>query len=380
MSDNTLSALFSAALVGTGAPLERATGLPGRMYTDPAVFGLERDALFHRRWLFVGRAEALDQSGAYRAVDTAGGPVVLVRGDDGVLRAFANVCRHRGSILLEGAGTCRRIVCPYHGWSYRTDGTLAHAPDMEGAADFDPSDNGLVAVRLADWAGFHFVCFDAATPPLMHCLGDLPDRLASHDPASMRHVWTLTLECACNWKLILENAMETYHTGLVHRDSVGTQTSRDVETQGDWLCIQVLSGRSIATLPDAPPSFDPVATLDAEARKGTYFTIALPACQFAVAQDCLWWLNVIPRAADRTILEIGGCFPEAATNLSDFDERAKPYLERWEAVGREDVGILERQQRALESPLYRPGRLSHRDAMVRTFDLWVVNRLRGHLT
>ena len=156
---------------------------------------------------------------------------------------------------------------------------------------------------------------------------------------------------------------------------MGAQTSRSVPTKGDWLCIQVLSTRSIATLPDAAPSFPQIEGLDEDARRGTYFTVIHPTTQFAVAQDCMWWLSVQPLSAAHSRLEIGGCFPEEVAKLPDFEERAAPYYSRWEAVGREDVGVLEDQQKALASVLYRPGPLSGREDQVQAIALWVLGRL-----
>ncbi len=281
----------------------------------------------------------------------------MIRGSDGVLRAFANFCRHRGSTLAEGQGNASRLVCPYHAWSYFADGCLYGCPDME------------------DSEGFVFLTYHPDTPPLLDHLGDLPDRMVSHRVAEMRTTWSVTIEAMRNWKLLLENAMEAYHTGTVHRESLVAQVSRTLPTKGNWLCIQVLSDRCIATLPDQAPPFSPITGLDDDARLGTYFTAVLPSSQFALAQDCLWWLNVLPLAHSRSRLEIGGCFPEAALADPDFNAKATPYCDRWEMVGREDVAILERQQQALSSVLYRPGPLSHRDDMVQALGLWVLDQL-----
>ena len=106
---------------------------------------------------------------------------------------------------------------------------------------------------------------------------------------------------------------------------------------------------------DAAPTFDAIEGLDEDARQGTYFTVIHPTCQLVMAQDCMWWLNVTPLAHDRSLLEVGGCFPANVLEDPDFESKAAPYYERWEAVAREDVDILERQQRALGSVLYRPG-------------------------
>ena len=367
--------LDSDQLDDVRVPLSQSRAMPAGFYTSPEIFALERDHVFLKNWFFVGREDRIAEPGDFRAVDTVGGPVLLIRGEDGILRAFANYCRHRGSILLEGDGNCRRIVCPYHAWSYHTDGSLLGCPDMADAEGFDRVENGLVPVRMEQWAGFVFLNFDRDAPALMEHLGDFPQRMASHKPDAIRHCWTVTLDARCNWKLILENAMETYHTGIVHRDTVGAQKSRSLDTRGQWRCLQVLSTRSIATLPDAAPPFPPIPGLDEDALMGTYFTVIHPTCQFALSQDSLWWLNVLPLAHDRTILEIGGCFPEAVLSDPEFEAKAEPYYRRWEQVGREDVDILERQQKALASVLYKPGPLSWRDDHVRAMGLWVLDRL-----
>ena len=359
------------------APIERARSMPAGFYTSADIFTAEREHILRKHWFFVCREDQLANLGDYRAFDTVGGPVMLIRGTDGILRAFANYCRHRGSLLVEGSGNARRLVCPYHAWSYFSDGRLYGCPDMQDAEGFDRVDNGLVPVRMETWAGFVFLTFNPESPPLLTHLGDLPSRMASHKLDQMRCTWSITLETNCNWKLILENAMETYHTGVVHRDSVGAQTSRTLATTGDWICIQVISGRSIATLPGTAPPFASIPDLDDDARQGTYFTVIHPTCQFAVAQDCMWWLNVLPLSHDRSRLEIGGCFPQSTVADPEFEPKAEPYYKRWELVGREDVGILEKQQIALSSVLYKPGPLSYRDDQVQAVGRWVIDRLPG---
>ena len=356
-------------------PLARAKSMPAGFYTSPEIFALERGSILMKTWFFLGREDQLPQPGDYVTFDSCGGPLLVIHGADGQRRCFANFCRHRGSILLEGQGRTGRIVCPYHAWSYTIDGKLYGCPDMQDAEGFDRTENGLVGVRMESWNGFLFATFNPAAPSLIDHLGDLPERFASHRLETMKSTWRLTIETRCNWKLILENAMETYHTGVVHKTSVGAQRSRTLPTRGNWLCIQVLSDRSIATLPDTTPPFAGIEGLDADARRGTYFTVIHPNCQFAVAQDCMWWLNVLPLAHDRSRLEIGGCFPAQSLADPDFDTKAAAYYARWEKVGREDVGILEKQQIALSSAYYRPGPLSWRDDMVQAIGRWVVDRL-----
>lgn len=352
-----------------------ALSLPGRYYTSEDVFRAEMEHIHRRNWVFLGRADELPEPGDYRALETVGGPVILLRDLTGRLRAFANVCRHRGSTLLTGGGNRRVIVCPYHAWSYKLDGSVARAPDMPESATFRKADWGLTPIGLETWAGFIFVNFHDDSPGLLDHLGDLPQVLGTHRIEEMRCTWRIDFKARCNWKLLVENAMETYHTGVVHARTVGAQQSRSLQTRGAWEAIQVLNRSSIAVLGEEPPPFPEIAGLSDQAREGTYFTIIHPTTQFAVAQDCLWWLAVRPIAPDRSMLSVGGCLPESAIALPNFGRDAAVYYERWQKVAEEDVGILEAQQRGLASPHYRPGPLSWRDNQVHRINRWVLEHL-----
>ncbi|KXV03519.1 (2Fe-2S)-binding protein [Caballeronia megalochromosomata] len=369
-----------APFIWSGKSLGQARSMPGSFYTSREVFEAEREHIFLRHWFFVGRADELGKPGSYRAIDTAGGPVVLTRDENGELHAFANTCRHRGAQLLEGCGAKRSIVCPYHAWSYRLDGTLLRAPGTQDVPGFDPAAESLIPVRMRDWKGNLFLNFDDAADDLETHLGTYPELFASHRVEEMRCVFRVDLPAACNWKMLLENAMETYHTGLVHARTVGAQISLTFPGGSNWHAIQVQSDVSTAVLDkSAPPPFPQIDGLSDIARKGTFFTLIEPLTQLVFAQDCMWWLAVHPVAADRSVLSVGGCFPRAYTEMPDFDERARPYFERWEAVAREDVAILERQQRGVSSVLYKPGVLSSRDDVVHTMNSWVAARLPAHL-
>jgi choline monooxygenase len=356
--------------------LEEGRAMPGWCYTSPRFFQAELTHIHRRNWIFVGRADELNNPGDYRAIETVGGPVILLRDEAGTPRAFANCCRHRGSLLLSGSGAARTIVCPYHAWSYRLDGTLLAAPTMARVPDFDPTAHALTPVRMESWQELLFINFDPNAPALLTQLGNLPEVLGSYRFADMTCTWRAEIACGCNWKMLVENALEAYHTGIVHAATVGAQREAIIPTRGDWVCLQVLSERSVAVLSDDPP-FPPIEGLDAQASKGTYFTMILPTTQFACAQDAMWWLAMRPVAADRTVLSLGGCFPRGTVARPDFARHAAAYYERWRRVAEEDVGILEKQQQGVSSVLFTPGRLSARDALVGAVDRWVMERLPG---
>ncbi len=365
-----------APFLWSGIALGNATGLPARYYVSPEIFAAEREHILLRNWFFVARTEELSQPGDYRAIETVGGPVLLTRDETGALHAFANTCRHRGCLLLEGSGNRRSVVCPYHAWTYRLDGRLRAAPGMQAVPGFALEAHGLLPVRMSIWEGCIFLNFDDAAPDLAVHLGDYTELLGSHRFGDMICTWRDEIEVACNWKLLLENAMESYHTGFVHAATVGAQTSVTFPTRGEWHAIQVQSRTSIAMLETSGvPPFPPIAGLSAQARQGAFFTVIEPMTQFACAQDSMWWLAVRPVAVDRTVLSLGGCFPRETVALPDFAARAQAYYDRWRRVAEEDVGILEKQQRGLRSCKFRPGPLSSRDDVVHAMNDWIRARL-----
>ena len=373
--------LFDPALyAAVRRPLARAETLPAWCYTSPEFYRREVERLFLRGWLFAGREDEVATPGEYLCFDTPGGPALLLRGADGLLRAFANTCRHRGSRLLAGQGACRRVVCPYHSWVYDLDGSLERAQGMQASEGFDAVANGLLALRMEHWAGFVWVSYDDSAPPLADSLGDLPQKFAAHRFEDMVCTRRVHFDIAANWKLVLENAMETYHTGTVHRDTLGRQRSHHEPTVGDWIALWIEGERSIAVLAEenTAPTFDPIPGLAGRAAEGTYFTVLFPCLQFAVAQDCLWWLDVQPQAADRCRLTVGSCFPRATVARPDFEQLAAAYYRRWDAATPEDCEIAEVQQAGLGSALHRPGRFATEEFAVHAFDNWVIERVVDH--
>ncbi|MGI9465395.1 MAG: aromatic ring-hydroxylating oxygenase subunit alpha, partial [Aestuariivirgaceae bacterium] len=198
------------------ATADEAHSLPPAFYACADMLDIEARQIFHKGWVGIGRGDRWASPGDFAAIDVAGVPVIVVRGKDGVLNAFANSCRHRGARLLSGAGNCRGIKCPFHGWAYKLDGGLAGVPHMELAKNFDKRDYGLIAFHTAERAGFAFICLAGEAPDIDGWLGDFE---ALHAPwmlgelVSTRH---REFEVACNWKPFLEVFNEYYHLPYVH--------------------------------------------------------------------------------------------------------------------------------------------------------------------
>ena len=355
-------------------PLVEASTLPSWCYTSEAFYQREVEQIFRKQWNFVGRVDEIPESGNYMTLDFCGESVIVIRGKDDVVRAFANVCRHRSARLLEGRGSCRTIVCPYHSWVYGLDGALLGMKGMEQTTDFDPADNGLIPLRADTWAGFLFVSFDNDVMPLAAYLGDMTEQYASYRFADMRCVRRRSYDLKCNWKVYIENAMEDYHTAAVHRGSIGNQDCVPVSTRGQWAAIYLEAANTIAVLPEDNTTLPHIENLSGPAAKGTYFSVIYPGTFFATTQDCMWWLQLLPHAADRTTVVIGSCFPRTSIARDDFEREVLKYYARWDKSLPEDNAISEIQQRGLNSRSSRPGRFSYYEPCVHAIANWVLDQ------
>jgi phenylpropionate dioxygenase-like ring-hydroxylating dioxygenase large terminal subunit len=215
------------------------------LYTDPGVLATERARLFARSWSVVSSADELAANGSYVTAAPGGIPVAVVRGNDGVLRAFHNVCRHRGITLLEGAGTVGRLMtCPYHQWSYDTTGALIRVPQRQDQfAELDPCTLGLLPARVAEWNAMVFVNPDPHAAELRSAMAGLDDRLDGVAAAAPRQVAVMHYEAACNWKLLVENHIDVYHLWYLHARSLAGYDHRQFhwESLGDnWWSLEPL--------------------------------------------------------------------------------------------------------------------------------------------
>jgi phenylpropionate dioxygenase-like ring-hydroxylating dioxygenase large terminal subunit len=193
--------------------------LPFDWYSDPAVLRLERERIFRRAWQYAGRADQAAEPGAFFTCGLGGVPIVVVRDEEGALRAFLNVCRHRGSLVCEGQGRRATLQCPYHAWTYGLDGSLRAAPRSELVPGFERERLGLVAVPVEAWGPFVFVNPDPDAAPLAETLGDLPALVDASgvDLGALKFLKRAGgPEYAANWKVCSENFLECYHCQIAH--------------------------------------------------------------------------------------------------------------------------------------------------------------------
>lgn len=195
--------------------------LPPVCYTDPAFFEFEKDAIFAKEWLCVGRQEWVEKPGDYFTATHMGEPIVVVKGRDGVIRSMSTVCQHRAMLVAEGHGNTRSFLCPYHHWAYSLDGQLIGAPAMERACNFDKSKVKLPQFKVENWLGFIFVNFDLDAEPLAPRLTKVTEVLENYDLGNADTSMDIEeITFPWNWKLMLENNNDGYHANRLHAGPV----------------------------------------------------------------------------------------------------------------------------------------------------------------
>jgi len=381
--DDAPHVLFDASRFSeTQKPLLDASMLPSECYNSVLWYNRECERVFHSSWTLVGRVDEVIEPGSYLAMDTEwGGPVAVCRGTDGQIHAFANVCCHRGAkVVPDGSGRAPKVglVCPYHAWTYDFDGKLKWAPGMDEVHGFTESDWQLAPVRVDIFHGFIFVCVDKKAAPLLKVLGDLPDHFKPwFGPGGKAQ----DMVCAgrreyivdCNWKFLMENTCETYHTAVVHKSSLGPMKSEPAAPHvGDWDAVNVPTKRSVVPLPD---DFEGQQfPLPAFTNK-TAFINLFPSTQVNVTWDCLWWMQILPLGPEKSHVQMGFCFPKETTKLDSFPQVFERYKHRWHVAVCEDNEISLNQQRGVRSKFRVPGRYAPLEFGTHNQNNWLVSKL-----
>ena len=349
------------------------TTLPGRDYHAPEVFAAERDAVFARSWMCVGRSEELAGEGAYLAIDVADEPAVLIRGRDGAVRAFANTCRHRGTQLLDGAGTVRAVTCPYHAWTYALDGTLAGTPNVHADDGIDREGLSLHPIRLAEWGGFLFVNVGGAAPAFEDELAADPTasplQLDRYAVDELRIGARVSYDVAANWKVVVENYHECLHCPTVHPELVRIvplYRRGEVEEEGqhplgnsmgEGLTSFTRSGTS--SLPTLPGLDD----LDVHTFYGVYL---FPNLILNYHSETVNAVTIWPVDAGRTRVESVFLFRPETIASAGFDPTE--VVDFRDLVARQDWVVCEAVQRGVRSRFYTAGVYPRQERAIADFN------------
>ena len=365
--------------------------LPGENYCEPAIFAAEQEHILEQMWFCAARSADLPTPGSFRKVQVGRESVLVVRGKDGALNAFLNVCRHRGAMLCtEDSGSVgRHLRCPYHAWTYGLDGRLFAAPNLGSlvgadGARIDRTEYGLIRVALREWLGYAWVCL-ADDPPSFETdvvgavsarLGD-PTAVENYGVSGLAVGRRIVYDVAANWKLIVENFMECYHCATIHPELT------DVLPEfADGLAAQYFVGHG-ALFGEQVQGFTIDGSAGVERLPGVspeqdrrYYAITVrPNVFISLVPDHVIFHRMYPLAADRTVVECDWLYvPEVLERDMDL----KRSVELFHRVNMQDFDACERTQPAMSSRAYRSGGvLVPAEHHIGEFHAWVTERLAG---
>jgi Rieske 2Fe-2S family protein len=344
------------------AVLAPGTGctLPPVAYLDDSILAWERRHLFAGAWVCAGRASELAEPGDRRGGVVGDDTVVLVRGADGRLRGFFNVCRHRGHELAACGETSnhRSLQCPYHGWRYGLDGSLLSTPRFEAPPGFDRADHGLVPVAVEEWHGWVMINVDGTAGPVDGFFAGVERIVAPYEPERLVAGATHHYEVEANWKVVAENYQECFHCPNIHPELCRVSPPRSGENyvghEGTWV------GGWMKLMPNAETmSFDgrsgapPLRGLDEATRRRVEYLGLLPNLLLSLHPDYVMTHRLEPLAPGRTAIECQWLFDPDALASDGFD--ASFAVDFWDLTNRQDWAACEGVQRGLGSRGYRQG-------------------------
>jgi choline monooxygenase len=377
MADESEALQADPALAAT---LEGGATLPAAWYTDPGIYARERARIFGRSWQYVGLAEQVARPGDFFTCVAGEVPFIVTRDAEGELRAFANVCRHRGAVLVrEKSGSRTTFQCHYHAWTYNLDGSLRAAPGMKDEPGFDRCAFSLAPVRIEAWGPFLFInpdrgCADGAAPPLARFLGELPALVerTGLDLAGLRHRVRRQYDIAANWKVVVDNYLECYHCPVAHKGFCDLiDVASYAVTEYEYFSTQGGQATEAAKAGDAG-----LYNISGGVREGFYaylwpnFTINIYPGPGNVSLNLF-----LPLGTERTLAIYDYCFSEAVSA-----EEEQNFVRFIDQVQDEDVVLCESVQRGLRSGYLDQGHLMlSREKGLRHFQRLAYRALTGEM-
>jgi Rieske 2Fe-2S family protein len=359
-------------------PLTRATQLPPRAFTDPAVLDWELEHLFRRGWIGVCHVDQVRERGQYVMAELGSESVFVVADDDGLPRAFVNSCRHRGARLVDDPeGRLRRLQCRYHAWSYGFDGSLRNAPFTDELEDFDRSCFGLRPVRLAVVEGIVLLDRSGDAPPPAEHVGELREQLAHYRLGELRRGARVVYDVAANWKAIAENYSECLHCPGVHPELNRLShylSGESMAGAGAWCGGSMTLSEDAATMGTDGGSAHrpPIAGLTETDLRSVFYYLVFPNVLVSLHPDYVMLHTLWPRAADRTEVVCEWFFEPATLAAPGFD--ASDAVAFWDQVNREDWDVCALTQRGLGNRDIVAGRYTGQEDDVHDFDVMVAER------
>jgi len=376
-----------ADLDASTADVADAVTLPAELYTAPSVLAFERDAIYAREWLCVGRVERIPNPGDWFTTTICDEPIIVARDKAGEVRAMSAVCQHRAMQVCDGQGNSTTFKCPYHHWNYALDGRLLGAPAMERTADFDKADYGLPPLAVELWQGFVFVNLDVEAAPLGPTLAQYEPYVANYDLENAVCPGTFTLEgMPWNWKVMFENFNDGYHANRLHQyvqDFCPSNLSEfPVDYDPDANVVfraggyTHIDGGFNATHHSIMPVFP---ELTDEERTRSTFALIPPTLCFGTAPDQCFFFLVRPTGPETIDVEIGYIFHPSALEDPLFEHKLKLTDVGVQVFVEQDQDATTKVQRGLRSRFAPRGRYSWQEESHVRFNRWLVQRYRRAL-
>lgn len=346
---------------GDGKPLARAATIPASWYVDPCMHVYDRESVFRRYWHYLGALDTVRETGACLSGTVGGAPVFVVRAEDGELRAFYNVCRHRAGPVANDGCKAGLLRCAYHGWTYNLDGSLRGTPQFAGVEDFDRERYGLNPIRVEVFANMVFVCLDHDAPGLDVFVDGLSERMASIDIASKRFHSREVYVVESNWKVYADNYLEAYHVPHIHPKYSEALDYRHYTTEVyDWYSVQH------TPLTDDADYYLDLREADGSRPNEAFYVFLFPTTMLNVIAGRVQVNAVRALGPDRCEVIFDYYYDEP--ERSGMAEVITADLAASARVQSEDAGICAHVQAGLSSGGYDRGRLSvSREAGVQHF-------------
>jgi len=355
-----------------------AKTLPQQYLSSQEVFAREQERIFSGRWLCAGHQNQIGNAGDYFLQRVAGESLIILRDQNGEIRAFYNVCRHRGTRLCEQkSGHLRQVQCPYHGWTYALDGRLVGAPHMDKVEGFDKAAHSLHPVGLALWEGFIFVNLAQNPTPLKEVFAALAGKFSHWNLPKLRSAKRIEYDVRANWKLVCENYSECYHCPLVH-PALSKLTPYDSAEndlcEGPFLggFMPITKGHSLTMSGNACAL--PLGDIKGEDHRRVFYYSIFPNMLLSMHPDYVMVHQLWPQCADRTVIECDWFFHPDAFGRGDF--RPEDAVEFWDMTNRQDWHVCELSQQGIASRAYQPGPYSPCESIPAAWDEYYLGAMR----
>ncbi len=346
-------------------PLEKSETLPSNFYTNEDFFRFEKEIIFQNEWQYAGHISQLVKPGDFFLLEAAGNPLIVIKDDDGLIRGFYNVCRHRGGPLAFEDGNCKMLQCKYHGWTYKLDGSLRGVPRFDRVDLFDKKDYGLIPVEIDFWEGLIFTRLGKGDKTLSSLFNGIAERISPNKLNEKKIYTRVKYEVKCNWKTYVDNYLEGYHLPYVHPELCDILDIKEYTTEtAEYHSLQRSLTKELGEFYKNDGS--------------VFYYFVYPNFMLNILPGRLQTNLVLPLEKNKSLVIFDYLYDDISENAL---EKIKTDIDYSDKVQQEDIHICEHVQKGLESNAYHKGRFSVEcEAGVHHFQSLLKKSYKAHLT